>query len=350
MAAGTDNAGSPGRMTEDDFQGPPDLWFRIQAQSVGHRLDVFLSRQHPDLSRSHFKKLIENHRVRLNHRIAKPGCELKEGDQVAVWLPAVASHLQLTPEPIHIDILHEDEHLLVINKAAGMVVHPGPGHTAGTLVHALLAHCPKLAIQGAPLRPGIVHRLDRDTSGVMVVAKSEAAYLDLIRQFKEHTVRKEYLALVHGQVTPLQGEIITLMDRHPGDRKRMAVAQGKGREAISRWEVEQSWGEVTLLRVRIETGRTHQIRVHLSHIDHPIVGDGVYGGGKRRTRAVKSLAIRLILASVQRQMLHAGNITFDHPITQARLNFEAHLPEDFAALVRSLDHAIPSECLSQLSS
>ncbi len=341
MAVGTNNVGSPTRWEADDLQGPPDLLFRIQAASGGLRLDIFLSRQYPDLSRSHYKKLIEDHRVRLNNRVTKPGCELKEGDQVAVWLPTVTSDQQLTPQPIPLDILYEDGHILVVNKASGMVVHPGPGHADGTLVHALLAHCPRLAIQGAPMRPGIVHRLDQHTSGVMVVAKSEAAYLDLIRQFKEHTVIKEYLALVHGQVTPQRGEIITLMDRHPTDRKKMAVVQGKGREAVSSWEVEKSWGEITLLRVRIETGRTHQIRVHLSHIHHPVVGDVVYGGGKRRVKAVQSPELRTILASAQRQMLHAWNVTIDHPINRRQLRFEAQLPEDFNALIGALDRATP---------
>ncbi|HBZ56768.1 MAG TPA: RluA family pseudouridine synthase [Syntrophobacteraceae bacterium] len=338
MAVGTEDAHIPTAWTDEELQGPPDLVFRIQAESTGHRLDVFLNQRYPDLSRSHFKKLIENHRVRLNQRITKPSSELKEGDQVEVWLPTGPSAGELAPEPIPLDILHEDDHILVLNKTPGMVVHPGPGHANGTLVHALLAHCPRLAIQGAPLRPGIVHRLDQHTSGVMVIAKSEVAYLDLIRQFKEHTVAKEYVALVYGHVTPPQGEIITLMDRHPTDRKKMAVVQGKGREAVSRWKVEKSWGEVTLLQVRIETGRTHQIRVHLSHIHHPVVGDAVYGGGMRRAKAVKSMEIRTIVASAQRQMLHAYRISIQHPVTRERLHFEAQLPEDFRAVIRALDH------------
>lgn len=346
MAGGTRNAGSGPNTVDGDSQRPPDFIFNIQAESVGRRLDVFLNQQYPDLSRSHFKRLIEDRQVWLNDHPTKPACELKTGDQVAVWLPMLAPDQQLTPQAIPLDILYEDDDILAVNKAAGMVVHPGAGHSEGTLVHALLAHCSKLAIQGAPLRPGIVHRLDQDTSGVLAVAKSEAAYLDLIRQFKVHGVTKEYLALVYGRVSLPRGEIITLMDRHSTDRKKMAVVQGRGREAISRWEVAKRWEDVTLLRVRIETGRTHQIRVHLSHLHHPVVGDAVYGGGKRRAKAVKSTPLQPILAAAERQMLHAWRLAIDHPITHQRLNFEAPLPHDFATLIETIERNAQAETVA----
>jgi 23S rRNA pseudouridine1911/1915/1917 synthase len=327
-------------MTPNRF---PDLTFDIQAESIGHRLDIFLSRHYPDLSRSHFKKLIEDRQVWLNQQPTKPAYELKAGDHVAVWLPARSVQQQLIPQAIRLDILYEDNDLVAVNKPPGMVVHPGAGHADGTLVHALLAHCSQLAIQGSPLRPGIVHRLDQDTSGVLVVAKSEVAYLSLIQQFKVRMVAKEYLALVYGSVIGPGGEITTLMDRHPKDRKKMAVVTTKGRQAISRWQVEKRWDELTLLRVRIETGRTHQIRVHLSHLHHPVVGDSVYGGGKRRAKALRTAALQHLLASVERQMLHAWRLEINHPVTHRRLHFEAPLAKDFADLLTVLDQiAAPS--------
>jgi 23S rRNA pseudouridine1911/1915/1917 synthase len=337
MAAGIRDADAGPGPANADHRHPPDLTFHIQAESAGRRLDVFLSQQYPDLSRSHFKRLIEDRQIWLNQQPTKPGYELKAGDSVAVWLPMVTAHQQLVPQAIPLRVLYEDDDLLAVNKAPGMVVHPGAGHADGTLVHALLAHCSKLAIQGSPLRPGIVHRLDQGTSGVLVVAKSELAYLSLIRQFKAHTITKEYLALVYGRVGELQGEITTLLDRHPKDRKKMAVVEVRGREAISRWQVEKRWEELSLLRVRIETGRTHQIRVHLSHLHHPVVGDSVYGGGKRRAKALRTAALQHLLATAERQMLHAWRLALDHPVTHQRLLFEAPMPQDFAGLLTAID-------------
>ena len=337
MAAGISDADAGPGPADAGHTRAPDLTYPIQAESAGLRLDVFLSQQYPNLSRSHFKRLVEDRQVLLNHQPTKPRCELKAGDAVAVWLPTLTPQEQLIPEAIPVHILYEDEDLLAVNKAAGMVVHPGTGHEEGTLVHALLAHCPRLAIQGSPLRPGIVHRLDQGTSGAMVVAKSELAYLSLVQQFKAHTVTKEYLALVYGRVAAAQGQIATLLDRHPKDRKKMAVVERKGREAVSRWQVEKRWDELTLLLVRIETGRTHQIRVHLSHLHHPVVGDNVYGGGKRRAKALRTAALQHLLACVERQMLHAWRLALDHPITRQRLHLEAPVPKDFAGLLKQID-------------
>ena len=274
--------------------------------------------------------------VLVNGSQVKASYEIRYGDKISVWLPLLEAGEQLTPENIPLDVLYEDENIIVINKAPGIVVHPGAGHETGTLVHGLLAHCSHLAMQGAPQRPGIVHRLDQNTSGALVVAKSERAYLSLIEQFKTHTVQKEYLALVYGRVFPVEGEIRTQLDRHPVDRKKMAVSQTKGREAISRWRLEKAWDEVTLLRVAIETGRTHQIRVHLSHMAHPIVGDETYGGGKRRARSVKCRSLQTVLLTVERQMLHAWRLAFRHPITQVVLCFTAPIPSDFSQLLAAL--------------
>lgn len=305
------------------------------------RLDVYLAGQCEDRSRSQFKKLIMEGLALVNGEAEKPGYEVRAGDEIEVRFPEEAED-GLTPQPMPLEILYEDEDILVLNKAPGLVIHPGAGHEEGTLVHGLLAHCPRLSSQGAPLRPGIVHRLDQDTSGGLVVAKSERAYLDLIGQFKDHTVRKEYLALVYGTPSKVRGEIRTRIDRHPVDRKRMAVTEKNGREAISLWHVEETWGEVSLLRVMIETGRTHQIRVHLSHLNHPVVGDETYGGGKRRARSVKSKALSEILTGVNRQMLHAWKLGFDHPVNRKALAFIAPIPPDFSQLLDDLRRLVAS--------
>lgn len=321
-------------------ESPPDLTFLVGAEEKACRLDVFLSARTEDCSRSHVKRLIREGRVAVNGSPVKASYEIRFGDRIAVWLPEAAERESLTPGPMPLEILYEDDDILVLNKAPGVVVHPGAGHEEGTLVHGLLAHCPRLAAQGAPRRPGIVHRLDKGTSGALVVAKSDRAYLELIRQFKDHEVAKEYLALVYGRMSRSSGEIRTAMGRHPVDRKRMAVVEKGGREAVSEWWVEAGWGEMSLLRIAIRTGRTHQIRVHLSHIHHPVVGDETYGGGKRRARAVKSETLRPLLLEVDRQMLHARRLALRHPITGVELTFEAPLPPDFSELLGRIWNSI----------
>lgn len=315
-----------------------DLSIRVRVEDEQQRLDSFLSRRIEDCSRSQLKRLILEGRILVNGSSVKPGYEVRSQDCIEIWLPSVETDDQLTPQSMPLDILYEDEDIIVVNKAPGIVVHPGAGHEQGTLVHGLLAHCSKLARQGAPQRPGIVHRLDRDTSGALVVAKSERAYLDLVNQFKDHQVEKEYLALVYGQLPEVEGEIRNSLDRHPRDRKKMAVVVNKGREAISHWHLERQWGgDVALLRVVIETGRTHQIRVHLKHIHHPVVGDQTYGGDQRRVRTLKSKPLRDLLHPVQRQMLHAWRLAFRHPCTHVPLSFTAPLPDDFSGLISKLD-------------
>ncbi len=320
-------------MTEFKFEHS----FAVSSEQQGQRLDLFLSRVIPDLSRSHFKNLIKEEMVLVNGAVAKPSYEVRYGDVVLARLPEPDAETELKPEQMHLDLLFEDDDLLIVNKPPGLVVHPGAGHSEGTLVHGLLAHSPRLAIQGSPLRPGIVHRLDKDTSGALVIAKSERAYLDLIKQFKVHGVKKEYLALVYGVPAKHEGEIRTLLGRHPTERKKIAVLQGKGREAVSHWCVRKSWGEVSLLEVAIETGRTHQIRVHMSHINLPVVGDETYGGGKRRARNIKSGPIRDLLLGADRQMLHAKHLQFNHPATGEVISATAPLPEDFRKIVEGLD-------------
>lgn len=314
----------------------PDHELLVSEGSDGERIDAFLARQLRNISRNQLKKLIVDRRVLVNRQAVKPGYETRAADSISIWLEIEPRTTVLVPQGMDLGILYEDADILVVNKPPGLVVHPGAGHREGTLVHGLLAHCPRLASQGAPLRPGIVHRLDQGTSGAMVVAKSDGAYLDLIDQFKTHRVRKEYLALVYGSIRDKQGEIRTGMDRHPGDRKKMAVVQGRGREAISRWKMEKDWGEVSLVQVVIETGRTHQIRVHMSHLHHPIVGDSTYGGGQRRAQAVRSKALQEIILQVQRPMLHSSRLGFLHPSDKTPLQFCAPLPDDFSRLLDSI--------------
>jgi 23S rRNA pseudouridine1911/1915/1917 synthase len=278
--------------------------------------------------------------VLVNRLPVKPGYEIRAHDVVSVWLDPGPETAELIPQAIEFGILYEDADILVINKPPGLVVHPGAGHREGTLVHGLLAHCARLASQGAPLRPGIVHRLDRGTSGAMVVAKTDSAYLGLIDQFKFHAVRKEYAALVYGSLREGCGEIRTSMDRHPGDRKKMAVVTKGGREAVSRWTLKKDWGEISLLQIVIETGRTHQIRVHMSHLHHPIVGDPTYGGGQRRAHAVRSKPLQEVLLQVQRPMLHSSSLGFLHPCDKTPLQFSAPLPDDFSRLLETISRLL----------
>ncbi len=328
-------------MTEDNL--PPVLEFVIEPEDRGCRLDVFLSTRCGYCSRNRIKKLIQDGFVLVNGSPVKAAYEVRLADRITARLEPARVEGALVPHPMPLDVLFEDEDILVLNKPPGVIVHPGAGHEDGTLVHGLLARCGNLASQGAPWRPGIVHRLDKNTSGALVVAKSDRAYLDLIRQFKEHSVVKEYAALVYGSLPRPSGDIRTMMGRHPVDRKKMAVLEKGGREAISSWNVETDWGEVSLLRVRIRTGRTHQIRVHLSYLLHPVVGDDVYGGGRRKAHSVKSIPLKTILLAVDRQMLHAAKLEFHHPVSRDLLSFCAPLPPDFADLIETLRTLMSSE-------
>lgn len=318
-------------------QSDHEYSFAVSYEQSGQRLDLLLSRMFADFSRSRFKKLIDEDLVLVNGVPARPSYVTRAGDLIVAKVPEQGPDELLKPEPMSLDILFEDEDLLIVNKAPGLVVHPGAGHVEGTLIHGLLAHSPRLALQGSPLRPGIVHRLDKNTSGALVIAKSDRAYLNLVRQFRERGVRKEYLALVYGSPSKSEGEISSLLGRHPTDRKKIAVLKNRGREALSRWRVENDWGEAALLKVQIETGRTHQIRVHLSHIGHPVVGDETYGGGRRRAMRVKSAPVRDLLLGAQRQMLHAMRLEFTHPVSGEAISANAPLPDDFRELIEKLD-------------
>lgn len=307
--------------------------YRVTGEAQGERLDVFLASQNLGLSRSRLKRLIDEEGVWLNDAPAKPSSRLRAGDQVRVEIPPPEPARAL-PEPIPVPILYEDEHVIVVVKPAGMAVHPAAGVRSGTLVNALLAHCAELAGVGGAMRPGIVHRLDKGTTGVMVVAKTDLAQVRLAAQFKAHTVGRRYLALVCGRVEPARGTIETFFGRHPTARTRFSSRVREGRRAVTHYEVLERFPGMTLLALRLETGRTHQVRVHLSDRGHPVVGDPVYGRGKLGPEVGEP--VRRAVQGIARQMLHAAHLAFDHPATGERIELSADLPEDFASLLSAV--------------
>ena len=298
----------------------------VPPDGAGQRLDVWLNTREPDLSRSRLQDLIRAGHVRLDGRASKPSHKLATGAVVTIEVPP-AVPVTLAAEPIPLAVIYEDADIIVLNKPAGLVVHPAAGHASGTLVNALLAHCSDLAGIGGERRPGLVHRLDRDTTGVMVVAKNEAAMHGLVNQFKNRRVKKEYLALVWGLPRPAAGRVETLIGRSRHNRKKMSATPATGRPAITLYETVGIFGEAALLSVRIETGRTHQIRVHMAHLGHPIVGDTQYGRARQNV---------LPGPVPGRQMLHAARLGVTHPRTGAPMIFEAPLPADMAALLDAL--------------
>ena len=297
--------------------------------AAGERFDVALAAALPQYSRARLQRWIGAGEVLLEGRQVLARQRLAGGERVRVRAEFSADE-RVAPEPIALDIVHEDEALLVINKPAGLVVHPGAGNPAHTLQNALLAH--DAALASVP-RAGLVHRLDKDTSGLLVVARTPETHLQLVSMLQRREIRREYLALVLGKPTS-GGTIDEPIGRHRSVRTRMAVRRD-GREAVTHFRIEERFRAHTLLRVQLETGRTHQIRVHLAHIGFPIVGDGVYGG-RRRLIAGADEATRAALAAFRRQALHAQRLSFDHPATGKHHTFEAPLPEDLAALLEAL--------------
>lgn len=285
------------------------------------------------MTRSQLKKLIDDGHVQLDGAAGKAGTRLRGGETITVDIPAAAP-AEALPEPIPLPILYEDRHLIVIDKPAGLVVHPAPGHPGGTLVNALLHHCHDLAGIGGELRPGIIHRLDRDTSGVMVATKNDAAHLHLGHQFKAHSISRRYLALVYGLVQTERGTIDRPIGRHPVHRKKMSGAARSGRRAVTHWQVVQRFDRdcLTLLELRLETGRTHQIRVHLSERNLPVVGDPVYTPAGR-VATVADPQLRSRLQRLDRQFLHARLLGFIHPASGDYLEFESPLPGELAAII-----------------
>ncbi|MBN1548689.1 MAG: RluA family pseudouridine synthase [Syntrophaceae bacterium] len=307
----------------------------VAADEKGMRLDVFVAVKAPELSRSHVKRLIEQGGVWVNGSpVCKAGTKLRTGDSI-VFNIQPAQPWEVVAEDIPLHILYEDRDLLIIDKPAGMVIHPAPGHREGTLVNAILYHCSDLSGIGGVIRPGIVHRLDKDTSGVLLVAKNDETHRRLSDQFKGHAVKKTYKVLVFGSNLDDEGTITLPVGRHPEDRKKMSTRSRRGKDAVSHWRVVGRYGDVALLDVDIETGRTHQIRVHLSSMGHPVVGDRVYGG-TGRLKSVKDTALRARLAAFPRQALHAWQIAFLHPRENQEMKFSAPLPEDMQNLLKYL--------------
>jgi len=321
-----------GLLVSDESLEDEILSFRVPEEGIA-RLDVWLVGCCPDFSRARIQGLLKSGRVSLNGvPVARATARTMPGDVVTLSIPPPVP-AEPKPEDIPLSILYEDNDILVLNKPAGLVVHPAPGHLTGTLVNALLHHCPDLSGIGGVARPGIVHRLDQDTSGVMVVAKSQRAMDTLTKEFASHAnIRKTYLAIAHGVPMPLEGRIVNLIGRDPFDRKKMAIVTRNGKEAITNYRVlvqqryPQTMAPLAVVQCDIETGRTHQIRVHLAHaLDCPLVGDATYG----RAGWDKRLPFQ-----PARQLLHAFRLGLKHPVTRESMTFEAPLPEDFPEFAR----------------
>ncbi|MDQ7840137.1 MAG: RluA family pseudouridine synthase [bacterium] len=310
--------------------------FLVEASAAGRRLDIYLAERMPEVSRARLQALIAAGHVvvvgagtsggaETSPGRTRPADRVRTGDRVEVVIPPVVP-TALKPEPIPLAVAYEDEHLLVVDKPAGMTVHPGAGRQTGTLVHAVLAHCPDMAGIGGEHRPGIVHRLDKDTSGLLVVAKNDSALRRLQAELQARRIRREYLALVHGSVARSEGTVDAPIGRDPRHRTRMAVV-ASGRQAVTHYRVTERFPRATLLEVRLETGRTHQIRVHCAHIGHPVVGDPVYA---RRPNPW----------GMRRQALHARRLVFAHPVSGHEMTFEAPLPTDLEAALGLLRIAV----------
>lgn len=314
-------------MTDDDH-----CFTLSDLGDANQRLDSLVSAHVEECSRSLAADLIRKGHIRVGTETKKPGYRPKPGEVIRGCIPS-PKPISCEPEPVPLDILFEDRDLIILNKAPGQVVHPAPGHDSGTIVHGLLHHCPNLEGIGGELRPGIVHRLDKNTSGILVVAKNGPALAELAAQFKARTVRKRYLALVHGEMRTNSGSITLPIGRHPTDRKRMSTISRSGKSAETLWTVRERYTGAALLDIDLMTGRTHQIRVHCAAIHHPVVGDPVYGGRPDRHLSGK---ISHLLTSPSRQMLHAERIGFKHPRTDLPLSFQSPPPADMRRLIQRL--------------
>lgn len=309
------------------------LTFKVDEVNVNIRLDAYLAAQIPSWSRARLQRLIDNEDVLVNGKSSKPAYRLRKYDEVEVELIAPQTE-SFTPEDIPLNIVYEDDDLVVVNKPAGIVVHPAGGNYSGTLANALAFHFEQLPSSSGSVRPGIVHRLDRDTSGLLIVAKNEESMENLSDQFRDRTVLKSYVALVHGRVDQDSGRIDQPIARDPGNRTRMAVVRS-GRSALSLYKVRRRYQRFTLLDVELKTGRTHQIRVHLAWLRHPVVADETYGGG--RDNNIQDAQMRARIRNLGRHFLHAQKVGFTHPRTGARLEFETPLPEELEGMLKELD-------------
>lgn len=315
-------------MTSQQFSVPPDL--------AAERLDSYLAPCLPDVSRSQIKKLIDEHQILVDGNPAKASYKLKGGELIAVTLPEPEPTAAI-PEAIPLDIIYEDSAVIVVNKAAGMVVHPAAGHARGTLVNALLHHCDDLAGIGGELRPGIVHRIDKDTSGILVITKNDISHQYLAAQFKEHSIQRIYHALVHGCPEADRGTVRQPIGRHPTQRKKMSGKARNTKDAVTHWKVLERYSadRMSLVQFKLETGRTHQIRVHFTEMNHPLIGDPLYGSSSR-TSAIKDKALAALIAKLPGQALHARLLGFIHPDSGKYLEFSAEMPETLLNVVTYL--------------
>lgn len=304
----------------------------VEPTDSGKRLDLYIASYISDCSRSVATHLIRSGKIQVEGMVRKPGYRVKAGDKICGYIPPPTAIL-FKPEPIPINILHEDDDIIVVNKQAGLVVHPAPGHYSGTLVNALLYHCPKLKGIGGALRPGIVHRLDKDTSGVLVVAKNDSAHIYLSKQFKSRRIKKVYLALVYGKMESDSGSISLPIGRHPVDRKKMSTNSRKSRVAETTWQIRERFESASLIEVNLKTGRTHQIRVHSAAVKHAVMGDKVYGPRRRGKHVAHG---NHLSGLAPRQMLHAWRIELTHPKTEKAVSFEAPVPADMQAVITAL--------------
>ena len=296
--------------------------FEIQ-ENQQMRLDKYLAEQFPEQTRSYLQKLIKEGQVLVNGKTVKSGYQLSKGDEVSVTIPE-PKELDVEPQKMELDIVYEDEDVILINKPKGMVVHPAPGHTTDTLVNGLLYHCKdNLSGINGVARPGIVHRIDRDTTGILIVCKNDMSHNSIAAQLKEHSINRRYRALVHGNLKEDTGTVEGPIGRHPVDRKKMAINERNGKPAVTHYTVLERFGNYTLIECKLETGRTHQIRVHMTSIGHPLVGDEVYGPAKCPFK-------------LQGQCLHAMVLGFVHPRTGEYMEFSADLPEYFEDLLMKL--------------
>lgn len=296
----------------------------VTEEGKDSRLDAFISGQLEDLSRSYIQKILKNGGVLVNGKAVKSSYRVAENDVVEVTVPE-PEEPEVAAEPMELDIIYEDQDLILINKPKGMVVHPAAGHTSGTLVNGLLAHCRgDLSGINGVLRPGIVHRIDMDTTGVLVACKNDSAHQSIADQLKVHSITRKYYAIVHGVIKEEEGTVDAPIGRHPTDRKKMSINYKNGREAVTHYRVLQRFEKYTYVECQLETGRTHQIRVHMASIHHPLLGDTVYGPAK------------CPIPGLQGQTLHAGVLGFVHPRTGEYMEFSAPLPEYFQKLLRIL--------------
>lgn len=299
----------------------------VPPSGAGSRLDIYIAEQ-IGISRSQIQALIGIGAVLVNDRTFTQHYKIKAEDVIKLTIPEQET-ARLAPEDIYVEILYRDEYLIVVNKPANMVVYPAAGHSKGTLMNALAYHCGRLATIGGPLRPGIVHRLDKDTSGVMVIALEDSAYYNLVEQFRERTIHRKYVALVYGKLKDYSGEISLSIGRSEGDRKKMSTRTRRGKSAITKWKILKRFEGATMIEVFLGTGRTHQIRVHLASIGHPVAGDKTYG---KKTE----LEVNRKVIVIPRQMLHAEILGFKHPVTGETLEFSSPLPEDMRKTLSEL--------------